>query len=279
MVETLRYSSMREEHEGCSRPRDSVPDLPLGLFTLRGKFGHWLTEGVVAVGATSRGTRSKAGLAVAGLAVVLAGCGNAASSRTGARIAPPVLSAYTKTTAAKTAKIAIVENVRSGGQVVKISGTGVVGFISQRSILTLSIPQIGMFNMRIIPPELYMRLPAGLSADLPAGKSWLSLDLDAVSRAKLGASLSELTGPSAMPTQFLGYLQAVSTSGVRKVGSAVIRGTATTEYTATVDLTKVAAHKSAQAQAAVKDSRPSSIDRRCRFSSGSMVRGAPDSSV
>jgi hypothetical protein len=209
------------------------------------------------VAARVRRRQAGVGPVVAGVVAALAACGSTASpgashheSRDGGF--PAVLSAYTKTTAARTAKIAIDESVRSGAEDINISGSGVVGFKSQTGALALSVPSVGTIAMRIIPPELYMQLPVSLRAKLPPGKTWLSLNLNTLTRDKLGASLSQLSGPSTMPTQVLGYLQAVSTDGLSKVGPARIRGVATTEYRATVDLTKVAARRSTQARVAIK---------------------------
>jgi hypothetical protein len=92
-----------------------------------------------------------------------------------------------------------------------------------------------------------------LAQGLPDGKAWVSLDLDKLSEAKLGTSLSSLTQTSQdNPAQMLGYLQAVSESGLHKAGNATIRGVSTTEYDATVDLQKLAAlQKTPAAQQAI----------------------------
>jgi len=119
--------------------------------------------------------------------------------------------------------------------------------------LTFSSPQTpGNYSVLFVSPNLYIQLPAADKAQLPAGKTWLSLNLNTVTEAKLGASLSQLSSSSQESTQLLSYLQAVSTSGITTVGPATIKGVATTEYKATVDLTKVADQKSPAAQAAIK---------------------------
>ncbi len=197
-------------------------------------------------------------LTAAGLCVGLAGCGSAAGSKPSATGGRPtdsnlgVLTAYTKTTAAKTAKVTMVESLSSPGEKINISGSGAMAFDKKMAYLTLSVPQAGTFTVRVISPEVYIEVPAALRSKLPGGKEWLSLNTNTVLRNKLGVSLSQLAGSSGMPTQTLAYLQAVSTHGVRRVGQAVIRGTATTEYKVTIDLTKTVAHRSAQVQAAVK---------------------------
>jgi hypothetical protein len=203
-------------------------------------------------------TRRRITLATAGLCVALAGCGSAAGSKPPAKgrgannAAPGVLTAYTRTAAAKTAKVAMVDSLSSPGETITISGSGAMAFDDKMADLTLSVPQAGTFAIRVISPEVYIEVPAPLRSKLPGDKQWLSLNANTVARSKLGASLSQLSRSSGMPTQTLAYLQGVSTHGVTEVGRTTIRGTATTQYKVTVNLTKMVAHKSAQAQAAVK---------------------------
>ena len=103
-------------------------------------------------------------------------------------------------------------------------------------------------EMREIGTTIYMHLTGSLAQGLPDGKTWISLDLDKLSEAKLGTSLSSLTQTSQdNPAQMLGYLQAVSQSGLHKAGTATIRGVSTTEYDATVDLKKLAAQQTTPA--------------------------------
>ena len=105
---------------------------------------------------------------------------------------------------------------------------------------------------RFISPDLYIQLPAADKGQLPSGKTWISINLNTVTEAKLGASLAQLSSTSQQSTQLLSYLQSVSSTGITTVGPATIKGVATTEYKATVDLTKVAEKKSPAAQAALK---------------------------
>ncbi len=202
--------------------------------------------------------RRRTALMAAGVAVALAGCGSAAASKPSAKggkapVRPAaVLTAYTRTTAAKTAKMTMDEILSGPGENITISGTGVVAFDNKKAEMTMSVPQAGTFTVRLISPQLYIELPAALRSKLPGGKAWLSLNLNTIARNKLGASLSQLSSSSDLPTQTLAYLQAVSTNGVHRVGTAIIRGSSTTEYEVTVDLTKEAANKTAKIKAAVK---------------------------
>jgi hypothetical protein len=162
--------------------------------------------------------------------------------------------AYTQTTDAKTAKVALSESVTQSTLPlqVSISGSGTVDFGTHNCDLNFSSPQTGSFDTRFVSPTLYMQLPAADTSQLPAGKTWISINLDTLSEAKLGASLSQLTSSSQQSTQLLSYLQSVSSTGITTVGPATIKGVPTTEYKATVDLTKEADQKSPAAQAAIK---------------------------
>jgi hypothetical protein len=163
--------------------------------------------------------------------------------------------AYSETVDAKTAKVALTETVNQSNSLplqVTISGQGSLDFKSGNGTLSFSSPSGGSYSTRIISPEIYMQLPAALKAQLPAGKTWISINLNTVTEAKLGASLAQLSSSSQESTQVLSYLQSVSTSGITTVGPATIKGVATTEYKATIDLTKAADQKSPAAQAAVK---------------------------
>lgn len=163
--------------------------------------------------------------------------------------------AYSQTVDAKTAKVALTESVTHTSALplqVTISGQGSVDFGTGNGALTFSSPQGGDFSALFVSPELYLQLPAADAAQLPAGKTWISINLNSVTEAKLGASLAQLSNSSQESTQLLSYLQSVSASGITTVGPAAIKGVATMEYKATVDLTKVADQKSPAEQAAIK---------------------------
>ncbi|MGH8888679.1 MAG: hypothetical protein ACRDV3_02830 [Acidothermaceae bacterium] len=124
-----------------------------------------------------------------------------------------------------------------------ISADGAVDFASQAADLNLSF-QGQQAEIREIRSNVFFHVPASLIKQVPGGKPWISLDLDKISQAKFGASLTSLTQTSqANPSEMLSYLQAVSSSGVHKAGTTTIRGSQTTEYAATVDLQKLASHQ------------------------------------
>ncbi len=192
----------------------------------------------------------------AGLSIAVAACGGSTATSKAARPsgtpAGAMLDAYTQTSSAKTAAMSISETIVGGGQTETLRGSGVVAFDGQRAELTFDVPKAGVFTIRDITPELYLQLPAADRSQLPAGKTWVAINLDTVAQSKFGASLSQLSDSSTQPTQVLAYLQSVSTGGVHQAGPATIGGTPTTEYTATIDLTKAAAKRSPQAVRATK---------------------------
>jgi hypothetical protein len=194
-----------------------------------------------------------------GAAVLLAGCGSSSTSAAKPSTSSPkvLLSAYTRTIGGKTARMTLTETVtqttaNAPGERVTVSGQGSVDFATGNGGLNFTSSATGTYSDRFVSPVLYLQLPAVDKAQLPAGKTWVSVNLNTVTEAKLGQSLSQLASSAQQSTQTLSYLQGVSSSGVVTVGPATIRGVATTEYKATVDLTKVAAQKRPALQAAIK---------------------------
>jgi hypothetical protein len=164
--------------------------------------------------------------------------------------------AYSQTIDAKTAKVTLTESITQSNALplqVTISGQGSLDFNSGDTTLTFTSPQTaGDYSALFVSPNLYIQLPAADKAQLPTGKTWISMNLNTISEAKLGTSLSQLSSSSQDSTQLLSYLQSVSTSGTTTVGPAAIKGVPTTEYKATIDLAKVADQKSPAEQAAIK---------------------------
>ncbi len=208
-------------------------------------------------------------IAIAGvvLAVGAAACGSTSAS--GSKAGPKagsnygaqpnsVLTAYNQTTAAKTAKVSINEMVTatSGGTTtpVTVNGSGALSFANQTGALTLMSGSGGSIELRVLPPDLYLKVPAQAQgqAKVPGNKPWVKVNVDKVTQAQFGAGLSQLSNASSSPTQSLSYLQGVSDSSITQLGTQMIRGVPTTEFKATVDLDKAAAKKGPQAQAATK---------------------------
>jgi hypothetical protein len=201
------------------------------------------------------GGRWAAGAAVAALGLTaLAGCSSsqATGKTTGGAGADAVLTAYHQTLAAGTAKLSLYETVSVGGTNQSVSADGSVDFASKDLEMDMTVPSLGAITMRMVSPYLYLQAPGALQSELPAGKTWLSIDLDTLTQSKLGSSLSELSDSSQQSTQILSYLEAVSSSGITEIGPATVRGVATTEYSATIDLSKAVSLKDPQARAALQ---------------------------
>jgi hypothetical protein len=81
--------------------------------------------------------------------------------------------------------------------------------------------------------RMYMTSPL-FSGLLPAGKTWMSLDLHSAGK-RLGIDFSSYTGQT--PSQTLEQLKAAGQ--VVRVGPATIGGVATTHYRATIDVSKI----------------------------------------
>ena len=189
------------------------------------------------------------------LAVAFSG-GSVGASLKHQSVSKLLRAAYSQTIDAKTAKVTLTESITQSNSLplqVTISGAGSVDFDSSNCTLMFSSPQTaGTYSALFVSPNLYIQLPAADKAQLPTGKTWISMNLNTISEAKLGTSLSQLSSSSQDSTQLLSYLQSVSTSGITTVGPATIKGVPTTEYKATIDLTKQADQKSPAAQAAIK---------------------------
>jgi len=204
-----------------------------------------------------------------GAALLLAGCGGAASSTggtattgpvatKGAASGNPLLTAYQKTVAAKTAGMSLVESVNGAtGGPVTVTANGQIDFASGDASLSMTVPSAGAVQLVLVKPTLYLQLPSSLGSILPAGKSWVSLNLDSASTSALGSSFSQLSGSADLSSQGLAYLQGISTDGVHTIGPDTVRGVATTEYSATIDLTKAVPRGDAAAQAALQKLRDS----------------------
>ena len=91
----------------------------------------------------------------------------------------------------------------------------------------------------------YVKLPSALSSKFgtyTGGKSWVSVNLAQLASSIPGLSslLNGQTSPTD-PAATLKELEAASSSGITQVGSATVDGVATTEYSATLDLSKLSA--------------------------------------
>ena len=156
----------------------------------------------------------------------------------------PVASAATKTTDAGSARMAFALKMNGGGRTVQIAGRGAFDFEASRGTVTMDASKLlpaaadGRFELRLLGPMIYMRMPATLwpMAGATAGKSWIGID---VRKSLKAAGLGSLDPTSLQqdPAQTLRLLRASSTS-VEEQGTATVRGVQTTRYTAKLDLSK-----------------------------------------
>lgn len=196
-----------------------------------------------------RGTK----LIVIGLTSVLglsvAGCGGQTAAPTSREVGSEgtniVLTAYTTTMAAKTADVSLTETVESDNQTVAVKAAGVEELDGKLAQMTVSVPNVGTLQERIIGTALYIQVPRSERSRLTLGSPWAQLDLDQVVQTETGASLTQMTDASQTAGQYLVYLAGISSGSVEDMGPALVRGVPTTEYAATVNLNEVAAREPA----------------------------------
>ncbi|HEY4456725.1 MAG TPA: hypothetical protein VGN81_20605 [Pseudonocardiaceae bacterium] len=187
-------------------------------------------------------------VAAAGIAVAACGSGSvpgaAAPTPSTTKAAAPtspvdaVEAAYTSTTSAGTAKIAIDMAMTVQGTKIDFGGNGVMDFANKTGDMTVNAMGMDM-ETRTIDGVEYLHMPSELSAQSKT-KPWVKLDLNKAVQDKFGASLSQLGGGASNdPSQILSYLQGVG-SDVHNDGPATVDGTATTHYTATMSVDALA---------------------------------------
>jgi hypothetical protein len=210
-------------------------------------------------------TRTAAGLVIATATVagLLTGCSSTghdtspnSPATSSASASDAVAAAFARTTAASSARFTLSADVTGGPvqQPIHVSASGVIDFAHLTSDLTAQVLGAGTIEVRYLAGVLYAKLPASLAGMLPgvkAGASWVSIDLNTLSRSKLGRSLGQLdlAAPSD-PSQVLSFLRGAG-ADVKLAGPATVDGIATTRYTTTIDLDKAAAELPAKARAGV----------------------------
>lgn len=157
---------------------------------------------------------------------------------------PTVSSAAITQAAALTSRVAGADlrttiTVNVLGHSVTMAGGGYESFITRNGVLNLHVNGLSgvlagqTFQIRFLFPRLFMR--SGLfSSSLPAGKSWLEVNL-AQSLQRQGISSSLLSSAGSDPAQVLDYLKGAS-GNVQDLGTAEIGGVPTTHYHAVVNL-------------------------------------------
>jgi hypothetical protein len=220
-------------------------------------------------------TRLGAAAAAASAALVVAGCGSSAhSTHAGVPVSGTAISrAADISGAAKGEKVAylLTEKLPTLGTLTA-TGTGSFNNSPRQGQLSLrlSVPGASSFgaqaasilsnldlNLVVDHQSVYVKLPSsvsGLASAFTHGKSWISVDLAKLASSGNIPGLSSLlngqtpTDPAATLTQ----LQGASTHGVTKVGAATVNGVSTTEYTGTLDLSKLSSRLPASIRSTMK---------------------------
>jgi hypothetical protein len=197
--------------------------------------------------------------AMAGTAALVtaaaAACGSHPAAGQGPRgsvaAAHAVQAAYTATTNTKTATFRLDATIQAksasgSSQNATITGRGQVDFATKAFTASMNAPSGGTIKILLASGTEYLQGPTAARSQIPGHKAWVSVNLNRVSQARLGASFSQLASASNdNPAQALAQLPAVS-SDVSKAGHATVAGVPTTEYRAQVDLHKVAAKAQAR---------------------------------
>ncbi|HWD63777.1 MAG TPA: hypothetical protein VG405_01260 [Solirubrobacteraceae bacterium] len=221
---------------------------------------------VMAAGQAQRHLRILA--AVAGGALVLAGCGSSGST--------PSKSSSQRSAGQAIARAAYVSSSASGYRVAinfqegssalggDITGAGGGSFNlpkhAGRVSLSLSLPgslsSAGTLHVQEIldGQTAYVKLPAQVANQLPGSRPWIKLNLNQMGRAAGIQNLTSLFGGSGStnPSQFLQYLRTTSSSGVTKVGTGSVDGVLATHYHATINLAKAPAAAPAAERASMR---------------------------
>jgi hypothetical protein len=185
--------------------------------------------------------RPAAAASVALLCLATAACGGSkhasTNAATTARSAPAaVRDAVHKTVKAGSEHLSISATAVTGGQTVKLAGSGDFDSADRRGKLHATVALGGVqtsIDEVLDGTTAYASSPM-LTALLPAGKSWLKIDLSSAGKA-LGIDTSVLAAQN--PAVALEQLQALK--GVHEVGSATIDGVQTTHYRGTIDASKL----------------------------------------
>jgi hypothetical protein len=156
-----------------------------------------------------------------------------------AQAANPVVSAVQRSADARSSVVDMQVSTAVAGMTVVLTGTGTVrGQEAKMSVRTSAAGRSLAMDVIMLREGggyvMYMRSPS-LSAQLPAGKSWLRFDLQKAV-AKLGVDFSSLLASS----RALAPLEKGIVS-TKRIGSDSIAGTATTHYQAVVDVHRAAA--------------------------------------
>lgn len=187
--------------------------------------------------------RSVIVLVLVSLPLAAAACGGsskpkAPSTSGGVAAIDVVRSAAKKTTLAGSEHVTVDVGGTTSGQQLAVTGAGDFDNKQHVGSLHVDLSAAGIstsIDAVLSDTDMYLRSPL-FSALLPAGKSWLKLDLKKAGAAQ-GLNLSSLLPQD--PTQSLAALQSLKAAA--KVGAEEVGGVSTTRYRARIDPSKLPA--------------------------------------
>jgi hypothetical protein len=162
----------------------------------------------------------------------------ASSTSSGAAAIDVVRSAAKKTTLSGSEHVTVDVGGTTSGQQLTVTGAGDFDNKQHVGSLHVDLSAAGIstsIDAVLSDTDMYLRSPL-FSALLPAGKSWLKLDLKKAGAAQ-GLNLSSLLPQD--PTQSLAALQSLKAAA--KVGTEEVGGVSTTRYRARIDPSKLPA--------------------------------------
>jgi LppX_LprAFG lipoprotein len=182
----------------------------------------------------------RAAIVLALAPLVLAACGSGGGSKgsSGPKLSPAayVVKAAKKSSSAPSEHVKMQAATSVQGQEVDISGSGDFDNTSHQGSMTAHAT-VGGIDLQIDEildgTTIYMKSPL-FAAALPAGKTWLKLDLEKVGKTK-GIDLSSLMSQD--PNQIFAQLQA--SGQVTVVGDETLYGVPTTHYRGHIDISKL----------------------------------------
>jgi membrane-associated protease RseP (regulator of RpoE activity) len=169
--------------------------------------------------------------------LALAACGSGTKS-TQTKLSPVayVQQAASKSSQAPSEHVDVNGSAAYQGQQIVVTGSGDFDNTTHQGAMTAHAT-VGGLDLQVDEvldaTTLYLKSPL-LAATLPAGKTWLKLDLEKIGKSK-GIDFSALLSQN--PTQAFTQLQAIG--NVTTVGDETIGGAATTHYRVTIDPAKL----------------------------------------
>jgi hypothetical protein len=178
------------------------------------------------------------------LAISASGCGSSTSAAL-----DPVAQAADVTSSVGGAHMSLTAQVSAAALPAPftITGQGFFNYKSREGALSLdmsSLPAAALASASSGPlriqeifksSTIYVGSPL-FAGKLPGGARWMKLDLSRLGGG-LGLNLQQLTGGQSNPAQLLDYLKAGGS--VTVVGHELVRGTATTHYHGSLDLSRI----------------------------------------